>query len=390
MKGEIIIESELGKGSTFTVQIPQKRLDASVCGVELAESLANFNFNNTAIAKKSQFIREYMPYGHVLVVDDVESNIYVIVGMLTPYGLKIEAASSGLEAIEKIKNGVNYDVIFMDHMMPQMDGVEAVKIIRNMGYTQFIIALTANALVGQEEMFLKNGFDGYISKPIDSRELNHCLNEFIRNKKPPEVVEKARREQLDNKFEYAANPGGSNIIKFFLQDAKNAIVILEALYKIICNLESAAVLDKEDMGLYIITVHGIKSALANIGETKLSGIASKLENAGREENTEVMLSETPALIEAIRSLVKKLTPEEKVNNAKITEEDKLFLKEKLLEIETSCDELDKKKAKKALNELKQKIWSAGINSALDDIETHLLHSEFSEAAEAARQTRALI
>jgi len=383
MNGEISVESNPGEGSVFTVRIPQKRLNSSVCGDELVKNLRNFNYNNTAIAKRQQFIREYMPYGNVLVVDDVESNIYVIKGMLMLYGLKIETASSGLEAINKIKSGSIYDIIFMDHMMPELDGVEAVKIIRNMKYKRFIIALTANALIGQEEMFLSNGFDGYISKPIDSRELNHCLNEFIRNKKPPEVVEEARQKQRDNKQEGIAILDNSNVIKFFLQDARNAVNLLEALYKIIDNLESTAVLGDDDIGLYITTVHGIKSALANIGEAGLSDTASKLEKAGRENNTGVMLAETPVLTNALKSLIEKLTPKEDAGNVEITEKDKLFLKEKLLEVKTSCGEMNKKDAKKALNELKQKKWPAEINAALDKIETHLLHSEFSEASETA-------
>ena len=387
MKGEITVESEVNEGSIFTVRIPQKRMDSSVCGVELTENLRNFNYNNTAIAKKSQFIREYMPYGSVLVVDDVESNIYVINGMLTLYGLKIETAASGMEAINKIKSGKTYDIIFMDHMMPELDGVEAVKIIRGMQYKNYIIALTANALIGQEEMFLRNGFDGYITKPIDTRELNHCLNEFIRNKKPPEVVEEARQKQRENKQEKAAVPDNSNVIKFFLQDAKNAVNLLEALYKIINNLKSTAVLDDDDIGLYITTVHGIKSALANIGEAGLSDTASKLEKAGRENNKDVMLAETPILISSLKFLVEKLTPKENANNAEINEADIPFLKEKLLEIKTSCDELNKKDAKKALNELKQKKWSVDISAALDKIETYLLHSEFSEASEIAENIK---
>ena len=383
MKGEIIVESEFGKGSIFTVKIPQKRADSSVCGSELAENLQNFNFTSTAITKKTQFMREYMPYGRVLVVDDVESNIYVIKGMLTPYGLEIETASSGVEAVENIKKGEKYDIIFMDHMMPKMDGVEAVKIIRNMGYTQYIIALTANALVGQEEMFLKNGFDGFISKPIDSRELNHSLNEFIRNKKPPEMIEEARRKQKENEQKYISDSGSSNIIKFFLHDAQNAVKILNELYVHINNLEDTESLSGVKAGLFITTAHGIKSALANIGETRLSDMASRLEKAGRESDRKNMLSETPALINALQSLIEKLTPKEGINNEEISEEDILFLKEKLLIVKNSCDEMDKKKAKEALSELKQKTWSAAINAALNSIETHLLHSDFSEAEEQA-------
>jgi len=382
MDGKISVESELNKGSSFTVCIPQKRMDDSVCGRELAEKLSNFNFNSTSLTKKSQFIREYMPYGSVLVVDDVESNLYVIKGMLAPYGLKIDTATNGLESIEKIKNGRTYDVIFMDHMMPKMDGMEAVRIMRGMGYNNDIIALTANAVIGREEMFLQNGFDGFISKPIDSRELNQCLNEFIRNKKPPEVIEEARLEQQKREQENASGINHSNLEKFFIRDAQNAVKILSDLCGKIENLNN------EEKEAYITTVHGIKSALANIGEKELSDTAGKLETASREGNREgdkeEMLSATPILINALRSLIIKFSPEES-NSLGISDDNTSLLKEKLLIIKTSCEQLNKKDAKKALNELRQKTWTKDINAALDEITAHLLHSEFGKAAETAQQ-----
>ena len=196
MNGEILIESEVGKGSVFTVRLPQKRCGSTVCGAELAESLRNFSFI-TPISKKEWSEYEYMPYGKVLVVDDVEFNLYVAEGLLAPYGLRIETAGSGVEAVDLIKNGNEYDVVFMDHMMPKMDGLKATKVLRDLGYSRPIIALTANALVGQAEMYLANGFDGFLSKPIDSHQLDVLLTAFIRDKKPPEIVEAARREQLE-------------------------------------------------------------------------------------------------------------------------------------------------------------------------------------------------
>jgi CheY-like chemotaxis protein len=106
---------------------------------------------------------------------------------MSPYGLSIETASNGFEAIDKIRDGGVYDIVFMDHMMPEMDGIEAVKKIRELGYTQPVVALTANAVVGQSEVFLENGFDGFISKPIDVRQLNAVLKKFIRDRHQPEA-----------------------------------------------------------------------------------------------------------------------------------------------------------------------------------------------------------
>jgi signal transduction histidine kinase/DNA-binding NarL/FixJ family response regulator len=306
MNGEIFVESIPGKGSAFTVRLPQKRIGSAVCGAGLAEKCGGF-ISRVGLprTKKAQFTREYMPYGSVLLVDDVSSNLYVAKGMLAPYGLKVETASSGFEAIEKIKKGSEYDIVFMDHMMPGLNGMEAAKIIRGLGYKRSIVALTANAIAGQAETFLANGFDGFISKPIDSRELNLYLNEFIKNRKPPEVVEAARRREK----EMAAAPaqkkkGLSGIEKYFVLDAENAVRVLGGLYA------RMPALGDRDLNSYIVAVHGMKSSLANIGEEELSGLALKLEQAGEERNFAVMSEETPALLNALRSLIVKLKPEE--------------------------------------------------------------------------------
>jgi len=307
---------------------------------------------------------------------------------LSPYGLTIETASSGFEAIDKIKNGGVYDIVFMDYMMPKMDGIEAAKIIRNMGYMNTIIALTANALLGQEKMFLNNGFDGFISKPIDSRELNHVLNEFIRNKKPPEVVEAARREQheKEKKNKDAAQHDRVNESKlkaFFMEDARNAVNVLENLH------EKINVLDDEGIKLYITTVHGMKSALSNIGEKELSGFALRLEQAGEERSFNVMINDTSIFINELKSMIEKYRPEVTdgiaEERAEMEGEDLIYLNKKMLEIKTACKTFEKNTITSALDELKQKSWTADINAVLDEIALHVLHSAFKKAASAAEK-----
>jgi len=306
MKGEITVESKLGKGSVFTVRLPQRRYSDAVCGTDNVERLKDFRFNSSAITKRTQMVREYMPYGSVLIVDDVKSNLFVARGLLTPYGLQIDAIDNGVEAVEKIKNGNVYDIIFMDHMMPVMDGIEAVKIIREMGYTRPIVALTANAISGQAQMFLENGFDAFISKPIDSRKLNSILKDFIRDKQPPEVIEAARREQQQKSARVKESPADkkkelSELEEIFLIDAGNAVNLLEGLYAKINEL------GEKDMELYRVTVHGSKNALNNIGETKLSETARKLEMAAKENDVAVLSNETPAFIDALKSVIDKLS-----------------------------------------------------------------------------------
>jgi len=181
MSGEVEVESSSGKGSTFTVKIPQKPIGDSL-GREVCEKLENLQTYSKSLDKTLQFNIEPMPYGRVLVVDDVEANLYVAEGILSPYKIEVETTQSGIEAIANIKSGKVYDIIFMDHMMPEMDGIETVKNIREMGYIHPIIALTANAVKGSESMFISSGFSGFISKPIDIIKLNEYLIRFVRDK----------------------------------------------------------------------------------------------------------------------------------------------------------------------------------------------------------------
>jgi len=187
MNGIIDVESEFAKGSKFTVSIKQQSVDCPPIGAETARHLCKFDFMSKK-HKKQELIIEPMPYGKVLVVDDLEINLYVAHEILLAYQLDVDMATSGFDAIEKIQKGNKYDVIFMDHMMPKMDGIETTKKLRDWGYTGIIVALTANALVGNDQMFAKNGFDGFIPKPIDIKFINTILNKFIRDKHQQEAV----------------------------------------------------------------------------------------------------------------------------------------------------------------------------------------------------------
>jgi len=372
MEGQISVESKIGEGTAFTVRLPQKKISSAVCGSELANSLRNFNFQNKPISKRAHIVREYMPYGSVLVVDDVASNLYVAKGLLTPYGLRIETAASGAEAIERINSGNIYDIVFMDHMMPGMDGMEAVKIIRGMGYARPVVALTANAVVGQSDIFLANGFDGFIAKPIDSRQLNAALNSFIRDKQPREVIEATRREQRQKNPEINNTP---EIYKYFVLDGENAINVIKDAYAKLPDAQAAA--------SYITAVHGIKNVLANIGENELSAAALRLEQAGNEQKLDLIKEETPAFIDALRFLIDKHKPAENGETTEVSDEDTVYLHDKLLEIKTACEAFDVTAAKNALDSLRKKTWPRYVNETLDEISVHLLHSAFKKAATAA-------
>jgi signal transduction histidine kinase/CheY-like chemotaxis protein len=383
MKGEITVESEQGKGSVFTVRLPQGVVDIGMLGKEVAENLEQFHIESFSHMEKApRIIREYMPYGRVLIVDDVETNLYVARGLLAPYGLSIDTASSGFDTIKKIESGAVYDIIFMDHFMPKMDGIETVKRIRDLGYTQPIIALSANALVGQAKVFQENGFDEFISKPIDLRQMNASLNNFVRDKYPPEIVEAAR--QLKDGLKYHSNGNSSSAVSvhlanLFVRDAEKAIRLLETMHK------KAPSYSDEDIHNYVISVHSMKSALYNIGETELSSFAQQLEEAGRVPDTAMMAKETPSLLSGLRSVIARIKPKETVRNDEIIVVDEAYLNEQLAAIQVACAAYNNKAAKDTLTALRQKTWPSSIKELLDTIAGHLQHSDFEDAAAAAKR-----
>jgi PAS domain S-box-containing protein len=396
MNGKISVESEPGKGSVFTVKLPQGRPGSGVMGDELAENLQQFRWSSVSRMKKAKIVYEPMPYGNILFVDDVESNLFVAKGLTEPYQILVDTATSGFEVVEKIKQGNVYDIIFMDHMMPKMDGIETTKIIREMNYPHPVVALTANMITGQTEMFLANGFNDCLSKPIDISRLDILLNKLVRDKQPSEAIEAAKvaaaRAAAANAE--AANAAAANVatdskksavkmpqiltnprlLKVFIRDVEKAALKLDELYGRKFN-------DGDDMQMYIITVHGMKSALASAGETELSAFAKKLEKAGGEKDTASILSETPSFIEGLRVLIRKITPEEE---EEALEEDRAYLFKKLAVIKMACEAYKKRPAKDALIELRQKKWKRPTHDLLNTISSYLLHGEFEKAAEVAR------
>jgi len=295
MNGKIFADSKIGKGSTFTVHLPQKNTGTGILGEKRAKDIMMLKIDRTNI-KNVQLDFEYMPHGKVMVVDDVESNLYVAKEMMSHYGLSVEAVSSGFEAIDKIKNGEIYDIIFMDHMMPKMDGMETTKILRESGYTHPIVALTANALIGQAKIFMENGFDDFISKPIDIRQLNTVLKKFIHNKQTPEVIAKAK-ETVSVKSDPAVPAVNPVLLSFFAKDAENALPILESA------LAGIDTISDDDIQLYAVTAHGIKSALVNIGRTELSQKAYALEKAGKAKDKTIIKQQTQELVDALKKII---------------------------------------------------------------------------------------
>ncbi|MDR2922357.1 MAG: response regulator [Treponema sp.] len=380
MEGTISVKSAPGKGTEVTVKLPQRNEESgAMIGKEMAETLQQFKMSSVSQTEKAQITYDPMPYGNVLIVDDVETNLYVAKGLMAPYELAIDTAASGFETIDKVKNGGAYDIIFMDHMMPKMDGIETTKILREMGYMKPIIALTANALVGQAEMFMRNGFDGFISKPIDVRQLNTTLNKMIRDKQPFEVIDAARRERAAKQAaQKAPLPADSPLtIEAFVRDVKRAISTLE----LICNNEFRRA---NDVNIFGITVHSMKNALVSIDETELSNNALILEQAVQKKDFALIITETPAFIDSLRKVSAKLSEK---TTGEPEDEDLPFLYEKLEVVRKACEARDKQTAKTVLIELKRKTWSRLTKDLLNTIIEHVLKDNFDEAAIVLRDYR---
>jgi len=375
MHGKIEVESEPGVGSVFTVRFLQKDVGAKAVEKDLAENLQNFKLSKAQKMKMAPFIREPMPYGKVLIVDDVEVNLFVAKGLLTPYGLNIETVGSGFGAIDKIKSGKVYDIVFMDHMMPEMDGIETTKKIREMGYKHPVVALTANVLSGQDKMFLENGFDGFISKPIDIRQMNVVLNKMIRNKQSPEIIEAARQE--NRVLEASENSAhGSELFAIFTRDARKSLPFFKRI------LEDMAAATDDDLRLLTIKAHAMKSALANIGELKASEHAAALEKSANDRNKNAILREAQVFTVSLESIIAKT--EANASAEPDTDEDPEYLRKQLQIISEACTNYNVQAADIALESLQKMSWTKETKALIDQINEDLLRGEFDVAGERAR------
>jgi len=285
MNGRIDTESQPGVGSVFTVYLPQKSVDDSPIGREAAENLNNFKVASRK--KRTELIREYTPDRKVLIVDDIDENLFVTTGMMKPYGLITDTAISGYEALEKVRGGNIYDMIFMDHMMPGMDGVETTKILREEGYTYPIIALTANAVAGIRKLFFESGFDDFLAKPFDIVELDNILKKFINKRQPQTSSIVSQLKKIPNlDVDRALNAVGG-MEDMYIDTVKITARMLPV------RIENIDRYIKDDINSFAIEIHGLKSVLTNIGANTLGIFASQLEQAAVDADISYLKNNYP-------------------------------------------------------------------------------------------------
>ncbi|MDR1511160.1 MAG: response regulator [Synergistaceae bacterium] len=207
MGGAITAESEYGKGSVFIVRIPQGFVTDAPIGDEVAKNLQRFNYRGRKLSDETRLVHVQLPHARVLVVDDIQANLDIIKELLELYGMKVDCLTSGLQAVQRIyEETFFYDAIFMDHMMPGMDGVETLRVIREdigSAYAKNIpiIALTANVTSENGEEYIGKGFQAFLSKPIDVFQLDDVVIRWLKD-----------RETAKEYFENSVNGGAGDDI----------------------------------------------------------------------------------------------------------------------------------------------------------------------------------
>ena len=341
MGTQLDVKSVYGKGSDFSFTVEQKVVDWEPMG----------DYDVMKLRALEQAGGEYhesfqAPEAQILVVDDTPMNITVFCGLLHSTRIQIDKATSGMEALN-MAHDKKYDMLFVDHRMPKMDGVEMMQILRaddtSVNQHSICIALTANALSGAKEMYLSVGFDGYLSKPVDGLKLESVLSQML----PAEKVLKegdegfVKHESVQsngNASNYGAQTGSSGlspndadaVSKLFekkfgvnitegLRNCSGAEIYMDAARNFYDAIEEKSAdieqfAAEKDWTNYTVLVHALKSSARLIGAGELSALAASLEAAGdkaktgAQEGIAEITEKTPSLLEQYRAYRSKLAP----------------------------------------------------------------------------------
>ena len=316
MGGEVFAESTYGKGSCFTAKIPQKIADAKPMG-DFGKRYQQYL--STSDDDKLSFLA---PDARILVVDDVTMNLKVVEGLLKATKIQIDTAVSGSECLECVKT-TPYQMIFLDHMMPEMDGLETLEHMKNLADNPNaqtpVIMLTANAIVGAKEEYIEAGFTDYLTKPIRETELLEMILKYL----PEELVcenggqgiEKSQDAQ-DMEQPEAGGEGAEPLQRLEQLeglDVKTGLIYcmneedfyIEMLQEFL-QADKASQLKHffaaEDWDNYRTTVHALKSTSLTIGAAHLSGEAKALETAAKEGNMDYIRSHHDGVMDEYKEL----------------------------------------------------------------------------------------
>ena len=390
MGSQLNVESVYGEGSTFSFDLVQKVVNWEPIG-DYAESY------NKARSREDYHQQFIAPDAKVLVVDDVPMNLKVFVNLLKKTRIQIDTADSGFKAINMVKK-VRYDLIFLDHRMPEMDGVETLHAMQklkdaNLSRNQPVIALTANAVSGAREMYFKEGFDNYLSKPIDPGKLEQVILHYL----PEEMVQEstASGEEREESKKWRSLPAVEGInyelARQYADDPDTLISTFRDFAEAIPE-NSQKIEDfwhQKDYKNYTILVHALKSSARLIGAQELSDEAKVLEEKGDARDEDYIKFKTPDLLDHYRRYVKLLAPfmeeEDDQNLPQIADEQ---LVEALKLLARYNDEFDFDGADSIIDTMKTFSMPKEIASvwkAICKAESAFMHDELAELLNTALQ-----
>jgi len=380
----------------FGEVITEKNISALIMPVysmPIAGFLNGAGDNYIGYLKKGTIQNFIAPEVKVLVVDDIETNLAVAKGLLQPYKMQVKTCNSGVKAIEEMKL-TRYDFVFMDQMMPIMSGIETVANIRalesNDSYYKDvpIVALTADAVVGTKEILLNKGFNDFLSKPIDINKLDDILEKWIPREKrkspsPDDIKNSAAQAtEINSKIKIDGlntergmlSTGGNiksyfNLLSTFHMDGTSKIK------------EIKTCIETDNIPLYTIHVHALKSACANIGSGELSEAAAALEKAGKRgdlsfirDNNAVFVANLERILDNINTVLLEEAKESQKNHI-----DKNLLKAELSNLKTALNDFDYFKIEDATTNLQNYTQDADIGGAVKAILKNILSGGYEEA-----------
>ena len=305
MDSELKVESVFHKGSTFSFDVRQTVIKWEPIGdYERA-------FSTATAHQEKLFTQSFQaPNARVLVVDDADVNLLVFANLLKKTKIKIDTASSGLEMLQMVRMN-HYNMIFLDHRMPGMDGIEAFhnmkKMTDGLNYNTPVVALTANAVLGARQLYIDEGFSDYISKPVDTVRLEQVLLEYL----PPDLVVRGDDMTDDTPAESTAKPDEAaepedEYYNAAVTNCGTEDTFVQALEIFYNSLDKKAdeiegFEREKDIKNYTIKVHALKSAARLVGALKLSDDAKYLEACGDKNDVGEIEAKTPALLSLYRS-----------------------------------------------------------------------------------------
>lgn len=361
MGSRLEVDSVYGKGSTFSFMINQRVVSSEPIGDFYAKSLADKN----SVPKYQESF--HAPDGRILVIDDTEINLAVITNLLKKTKLTIDTAPSAKQGIELLEKN-HYDVVLIDHMMPEMDGIQALHYMRDNDLVpnSKCVVLTANAVSGVREMYMSEGFDDYLSKPVNPEVLEQRLVEWLPKDKvivdiedeevQDEAQDEAKRDKILGISEIDEEKGiaycGSkdaylSVINIFHETAEDKANEIRKNY------------EENDWENFTINVHALKSSARVIGAKELSEKAKKMEEAGKRHDIDEINRDIDSLLEDYRSLNDKLKVLDKKDD------------DSLMEFTESM----KKDAFNTMIEIANSMDYGMMETLLDDLKSYRLSDE---------------